>query len=204
MMHKLILLAFFCLSVFGVQAQSTAQQAASTQNSAPSPADEKLNRLMNEREQLVLEYQFYNQQNSNFWGKKSKNDLLAIIETLKKIINTDSELIAAVKEVSIRKIAESTVENQRNGKIILGDESNISAQIADYQSQIRTLQSKQKKHDRSLKDLQDQLDAANELRYGKDKVIAILAVGAFILLLYAVFLQVRLQKAGAKSKKKKA
>ncbi|WP_239020975.1 hypothetical protein [Pontibacter arcticus] len=204
MMHKLILLAFFCLSVFGAQAQTTTAQPETAQKTTPSPADEKLNRLMNEREQLVLEYQFYNQQNSNFWGKKSKNDLLAIIETLKKIINTDSDLIAAVKEASIRKIAESTVENQRNGKIILGDESNISAQIADYQSQIRTLQSNQKKHDRSLKDLQDQLDAANELRYGKDKVIAILAVGAFILLLYAVFLQVRLQKAGAKSKKKKA
>ncbi|MBF9253761.1 hypothetical protein I2I11_10690 [Pontibacter sp. 172403-2] len=165
--------------------------------------DDKLTTLMSEREQLVMEYQFYNQQNSNFWGKKSKNDLIAIIETLKKIINKDSELIGAIKVASIKKIAESTVENQREGKMTLEDQRIVNARIADLQSQIKILQSNIKKRERSIKDLQDQLDAADNVRYGKDRVIAVLAVVSFLLLLYAVFLQIRLSKA-PKAKKKRA
>jgi len=165
--------------------------------------DDKLTNLMSEREQLVMEYQFYNQQNSNFWGKKSKNDLIAIIETLKKIINKDSELIGAIKVASIKKIAESTVENQREGKMTVEDQRIVNARIADLQSQIKVLQSNIKKRERSIKDLQEQLQSTDEVRYGKDRVIAILAVVAFLLLLYAVFLQIRLSKA-PKPKKKKA
>ncbi|MDX5481598.1 MAG: hypothetical protein LPK07_07930 [Hymenobacteraceae bacterium] len=190
MRKRLLVMAIFCLSVLGAQAQQ--QQ------------EDKLTRLMSEREQLVLEYQYYNQQNSNFWGKKSKSDLLNIIETLKKIINKDSELIAAVKEASIKKIAESTVESRREGKITIEDQRIINARMKDLQSQIKTLQSNSKKRERTIKDLEAQLESASELRYGKDKVIAILAVASFILLLYAVFLQIRLNKAHAKPRKKKA
>lgn len=179
-------LALMCLTVFKVQAQ-----------------DDKLTNLMSEREQLVMEYQFYNQQNSNFWGKKSKNDLITIIETLKKIINKDSELIGAIKVASIKKIAESTVENQREGKITVEDQRIVNARIVDLQSQIKVLQSNIKKRERSIKDLQEQLKSTDEVRYGKDRVIAVLAVVAFLLLLYAVFLQIRLSKA-PKLKKKKA
>lgn len=179
-------LALMCLTVFKVQAQ-----------------DDKLTNLMSEREQLVMEYQFYNQQNSNFWGKKSKNDLITIIETLKKIINKDSELIGEIKVASIKKIAESTVENQREGKMTVEDQRIVNARIADLQSQIKVLQSNIKKRERSIKDLQEQLQSTDEVRYGKDRVIAILAVVAFLLLLYAVFLQIRLSKA-PKPKKKKA
>lgn len=186
-MKRLLAMAMLCLWIGGAQAQN-----------------DKLAELMSEREQLVLEYQFYNQQNSNFWGKKSKNDLLNIIETLKKIINTDSELIGAIKEASIKKIAQSTVENQREGKITVEDQRIINARIADLQSQIKTLQVEVKKRERSIKDLEAQLVAGEELRYGKDKVIAILAVAAFVLLLYAIFLQVRLNnKATPKPRKKK-
>ncbi|TXK45781.1 hypothetical protein FVR03_11855, partial [Pontibacter qinzhouensis] len=86
-MKKIVIaMLFFCMSLSGVKAQQ----------------NERLAALMEEREQLVMEYQFYNQQNSNFWGKKSKADLMNIIETLKKIINKDSELISAVKAASIK------------------------------------------------------------------------------------------------------
>jgi CRISPR/Cas system-associated endoribonuclease Cas2 len=156
--------------------------------------EDKLTRLMSDREQLVMEYQFYNQQNSNFWGKKSKSDLLSIIETLKKIINKDSELIAAVKEASIKKIAESTVESQREGKIVREDQRIIDTRISGLQSQVKTAQSQIKKHERTIKELEEQVNASADLRYGKDKVISILAVVCFILLMYAVYLQVRLGK----------
>ncbi len=187
MKKKLLAMALFCLWFVSVQARQ----------------DDKLTNLMNEREQLVLEYQFYNQQNSNFWGKKSKADLMSIIETLKKIINKDSELISAIKEASIKKVAESTVESQREGKITVEDQRIISSRMADLQSQIKMLQSNMKKRERTIKDLEMQLSETSDLRYGKDKVITVLAVAAFILLLYAVFLQIRLSNATKKVRKKK-
>lgn len=188
-MKKLLVMALLCLGITGAKAQ-----------------EDKLTKLMNEREQLVMEYQYYNQQNSNFWGKKSKNDLLQIIGTLKKIINTDSELIAAVKEATIKQMAASTVESQREGKIVREDQRIIDSRISSLQSQIKMLQTQLKKREREMADLNVQVKESSELRYGKDKVISILAVVAFILLLYAVFLQVRLNKvtAAASRKKKKA
>ena len=195
MMKKLLALVIFCLWFVGVQAQEQTQAQVQAK-------EDKLTRLMSEREQLILEYQYYNQQNSNFWGKQSKKDLLNIINTLKEIIKKDSELIAAVKEASVRKIAESTVENQRAGKQILQDERLINSQIADLQGQIKTLQSQAKKRERVILDLKEQLKATDEVRYGKDRVIAILGGAAFLLFLYAVFLQVRLSRKPAKKRKK--
>ena len=187
MMKRLFVVVFFCLSIVSAQGQQQSNQAQ----------DDKLTRLMEEREQLVMEYQFYNQQNSNFWGRKSKNDLLNIIGTLKKIINKDTELIAAVKEASLKKIAASTVELQREGKIVREDQRIIDARFSNLQSQVKTLQSQIKKRERTIKELEEQINASAEVRYGKDKVITILAVLCAVLLLYAIFLQVRLGKAKA-------
>ncbi len=181
----LVVLATSFLFFFNVQAQ-----------------DNKLTNLMSEREQLIMEYQFYNQQNSNFWGKKSKEDLISIIETLKKIINKDSELIGAIKVASLRKIAESTVENQREGKMTLEDQRNMTARISDLQSQIKVLQSNIKTREKTVADLQEQLKGTDEVRYGKDRVIAMLTIASLLLLVYVVFLQVRLSKAPKPKKKK--
>ncbi|MFD1187269.1 hypothetical protein [Pontibacter rugosus] len=189
MKKKLLTLAILCLSLVQVQAQE----------------EDKLSRLMSDREQLILEYQYYNQQNSSFWGTQSKKDLISVIETLKKIINKDSELIGAVKEASIRKIAESTVQSQREGKLTLEDQRNFESQISSLKGEVKTLQSTMKKRERVVRDLEEQLNATYDVKYGKDKVITILAVAAFVLLLYAVFLQVRLNNlktAPARKKKK--
>lgn len=187
----------FFVWMFGAQAQETpAQQVAKQQQQR----EDRLTALMNEREQLVLEYQFYNQQNSNFWGKKSKKDLLNIIDTLKEIIRKDSELIGAVKAATVKKIAETTVETQRAGKLTVEDQRQINARFAALQGQVSTLESQIKGKERTIADLQNQLKATDEQRYGKDKVIAILAIASFILLLYAIFAQIRLSKALARTK----
>ncbi|HEY4651387.1 MAG TPA: hypothetical protein VIG72_08230 [Pontibacter sp.] len=188
-----ILLVLLCTLFWNVQAQ----------NSTPpqtTPQEDKLSRLMSDREQLVLEYQYLSQQNSNFWGKKSKKDLLNIIDTLKEIIRKDSELIAAVKEASIKKIAATTVETQRTGKQTVVDQRQINQRIKDLQSQINTLQSQLKKRERVVKDLEVQVQEADQKRYGKDKVITVLAGLSAVLLLYAILLQVRLKNAKSKPK----
>ena len=188
-----ILLVLLCTLFWNVQAQ----------NSTPpqtTPQEDKLSRLMSDREQLVLEYQYLSQQNSNFWGKKSKKDLLNIIDTLKEIIRKDSELIAAVKEASIKKIAATTVETQRTGKQTVVDQRQINQRIKDLQSQINTLQSQLKKRERVVKDLEVQVQEADQKRYGKDKVITVLAGLSAVLLLYAILLQVRLKNAKSRPK----
>ncbi|MBB6610271.1 hypothetical protein H7F15_04405 [Pontibacter sp. Tf4] len=186
------LLVLLCTIFTTVQAQDTAEAKKQEQQ------ENKIAHLMSEREQLVLEYQYLNQQNNSFWGNKSKKDLLNIIDTLKELIKKDSELIAAVKEASIKTIAKSTVENQRAGKQIVVDQRQINERIRGLQSQINTLQSQLKKRERTIADLQLQVKEADEKRYGKDKVITVLAVAAAILLLYAIILQVSLSKTKAK------
>ncbi|MCC9167031.1 hypothetical protein [Pontibacter harenae] len=194
MKNRLLIMAVFCLSVLGAQAQQ--------QEQLKQQEEDNLTEIMSEREQLIMEYQYLNQQNSNFWGKKSKQDLMSIIETLKKIINKDTELVAAVKEATIKRVAASTVDQQRAVKITVEDKRNIDAQINDLKGQIKTLQTNSKKRERIIKDLEAELKGADDIRYGKDKVISVLAVVSFILLLYAVFLQVRLNNSKVAPKKK--
>lgn len=198
MMKRLLAFALLCLWFVNVQAQ---EQEIEKQKEK----EDKLTTLMNEREQLVLQYQYYNQQNSNFWGKKSKKDLIAIIETLKKIINTDSELIRAVKETSIKKIAENTVKEDRVDRqalLALKDQRMINDRISNLQNKVNALENQIKLRERKVKDLETQLASADEERYGKDKVITVLAIAAVVFLLYAILLQIRLSKAKATPRKR--
>ena len=48
--------------------------------------DDEYQTLIKQREGLIVEYNYLNAQNSNFWGKKSKKDLMKIIDNLKAII----------------------------------------------------------------------------------------------------------------------
>jgi len=181
-----------CFIYSGIWAQQTAQES-------------KLSKLISEREQLVLQYQYYNQQNSNFWGKKSKKDLLAIVETLKKIINTDTELIAAVKETSIKKIAENSVKEDRvhrQALQALQDQRLIKDRISNLQNQVAAMENQVNLRERKVKDMEVQLAEREDALYGKDKVITVLAVAAVLFLIYSIILQVRLSKAKAKPHKK--
>jgi CRISPR/Cas system-associated endoribonuclease Cas2 len=194
MMKKLLTIAVCSLWFVTVQAQQPAQQ-------------DKITNLISDREQLVLEYQYYNQQNSNFWGKKSKKDLIAIIETLKKIINKDSELINAVKETSIKKIAENAVKEtrvDRQALQALQDQRAINDRISNLQGKVAGLENQVKLRERKVAELETQLIEANEGRYGKDKVITILAGVAALFLLYAIVLQIRLNKSKAAPPRKRA
>jgi len=187
-----MLLVLLCTIFTQVQAQDTAEAEKQAQQ------EDKIARLMSEREQLVLEYQYLNQQNNNFWGNKSKKDLMNIIDTLKELIRKDSELIAAVKEASIKKIAATKVETQRTGKQTVVDQRQINDRIESLQNQISGLQNQLKKRERAAQDHEQQLKDAAELRYGKDRVITALAVVVFILLLYAIIMHVRLNNTKAK------
>lgn len=193
MKKKLVtLLVLLCTFFSQVQAQDSAEAKKQAQQ------EDKIAHLMSEREQLVLEYQYLNQQNNSFWGNKSKKDLMNIIDTLKELIRKDSELIAAVKEASIKKIAATTVQTQRADKQTVVDQRQINARIKGLQDKLTGMERQLAKRERTIADLKTQLAEADEKRYGKDKVITVLAVVAAILLLYAIILQVSLNNTKAK------
>lgn len=71
-------------------------------------AQDNMSRLLKERDQLYKAYEHYNEQNSSLFGKKSKKDLLNIINTLKEIINKDTEIIREVRLQSSQVKLQST------------------------------------------------------------------------------------------------
>src|SRR6187402_26814 len=75
--------------------------------------DDEYKRLVAERSELIKEYNYLNEQNNNFWGKKSKKDLLKIIDNLKAIIKIDSDIINNVQASYVKRNADLTVKTEK-------------------------------------------------------------------------------------------
>jgi CRISPR/Cas system-associated endoribonuclease Cas2 len=140
--------------------------------------EDKLSVLLGEREQLILEYQFYNQQNSNFWGKKSKKDLLQIIQTLKNIINKDSEIIREINTASLKKRAQTQVEATKIKQQVVDDQRLNLENLHQLKQDLASLQNRQKVKDRQLVQLREELQAARQNRHTADIIIAALGGSA--------------------------
>ena len=75
--------------------------------------DDEYQRLTKERDELIVEYNYLNAQNSNFWGKKSKKDLLKIVDNLKAIIKKDTELLNNVQASYVKRNADLTAKTEK-------------------------------------------------------------------------------------------
>ena len=115
MIRKLLGLSLFCLQINMAYGQDTT----------------RLSQLLAEREKIHQEYTFLNAQNSNFWGKKSKKDLLKIIDTLKEIIRKDSEIIREVNNESLKRQAQITVEKERIQNQVINDKRVVNDNFYD-------------------------------------------------------------------------
>ena len=189
-MKKKVLTAFFAVLMF-----------CSFVAQAQSP---ELERLLNEREKLIEEYKYYNSQNSNFWGKKSKNDLLNIIETLKKIINKDSEIVAAVRAENIKTKATQEVTQELSQIQDQGNKQMLLDRIYDLEREVTSLRNLNKTKERKVTDLQDRLKEVREQKYNHDRITTIVSVVAGLLLLYTIILHVKLSRRPvAKTRKKR-
>lgn len=113
-------------------------------------AQDNMTRLLKERDLLYKAYEQYNQQNSSLFGKKSKKDLLNIINTLKEIINKDSDIIREVRlqssQVKIQSTQkESSFVNQNRQVVeriseLSNEREKLNAQVKLKQSELLTQQ----------------------------------------------------------------
>ncbi|MDB5263899.1 MAG: hypothetical protein JWQ14_3182 [Adhaeribacter sp.] len=189
-MPKLSLLLLLLVFSF---APAWAQDSVNTAPATVSPT-ENLNRLLRERAQMIKEYEFYNAQNSNFWGKKSKKDLLHIIDALKGVINKDSEIIREINTVSMKKqaqitVAKTQVENQKKQieDQVVGDKQVITDNLYALKTQIGNMENQQKVKQRQMNVLEARLNDS------KDKIqelqqllgLSVLAILGLVVYIFA-------------------
>ena len=187
-MRQIILL--FALLLFHANI-TQAQDSVATQP-ASNAATENLTRLLQERAQMIKEYEYYNAQNSNFWGKKSKKDLLNIIDVLKKVINKDSEIIREINQVNLRRqvqieAARVQAENQRKQieSRSVDDKRVVSDNLYDFKTQIQNLENQQKVKQRQLNALQESLNGSKETIQKLQKIIAVSVIAILGLTVFA-------------------
>ncbi|RDC63205.1 hypothetical protein [Adhaeribacter pallidiroseus] len=167
---------------------------------AAQPQD-SLRTLLTQREQLVKDYQFYNAQNSNFWGKKSKKDLLRIIDTLKEIIRKDSEIINTIKISTLRKAATITVEQNKVAEQFKGNQLAVSNTIYDLRTQVANLENLQKSRQRRITELTHVAEQEQNKRTDRDKIIGLAGMLLIALLLYTLHLRRKLARVATKKQR---
>ncbi|QMU28314.1 hypothetical protein [Adhaeribacter radiodurans] len=163
--------------------------------------DDSLRVLLTQREKLVKDYQFYNAQNSNFWGKKSKKDLLRIIDTLKGIIRNDSKIINTIKTSTLRKAATLTVEQNKVAEQVKDDKVAITNTIYTLKTQIANLDNLQKSRQRKINELTEEVNQERAKRSDRDKIIALTAMLLIGMLLYIFNLRRKLSLSAGKFRK---
>ncbi|WP_146903623.1 hypothetical protein [Adhaeribacter aerolatus] len=179
-----------------------AQDSTTTGTPPPAAPITNLNRLLQERAQMIKDYEYYNAQNSNFWGKKSKKDLLNIIDVLKKVINKDSDIIREINLVNLKrqaeiKAAQAQAENQKKQIEFraMDDKRVVSDNLYDLKAQIQSLENKQKVKQRQLNALEESLTGSKETI---QKLQALLATSVVAILGLAIFAFSRRSKKKAK------
>jgi CRISPR/Cas system-associated endoribonuclease Cas2 len=190
-MKKLLFTAFFLLfTLVGFAQEQTPDQA------------EALDRLLKERSELIKEYNYLNAQNSNFWGKKSKKDLLKIIDTLKGIIKKDSEIINNIQSYTVRRKAELTVKEEKIVNEVQQNKRFITDQVFELNRQLKSAQNLTKVKDKKIRELEELVKTQKAAHYERDRVIVVLAGLIVILLLYLIILRRKLPAAKRKPKPK--
>ncbi|WBO86181.1 hypothetical protein [Hymenobacter yonginensis] len=181
-MTKRLLPALFALASTAALAQ--------TPSTAP---DDPLPRLIQERQQLVQEYEAAAAQRNAFLADKpSKKDLQEVVDALKGIIRKDTEIVRAVQAGTLRKTAAVVAENQQARQQITvaqTDQSSTRERFHDLESQIANLQERDRQREKKLQDLQATADEATQARTSRELLAAALAVLSAGLLFYVLKLR---------------
>jgi CRISPR/Cas system-associated endoribonuclease Cas2 len=198
-MRKIIFFVFFVLcyhfNALGQEADQEAHQEDKQQD--------KLAALLDEREQLSLEYQFLNIQNSNFWGKKSKKDLVQIIQTLKNIINKDSEIIREINTMNLKTRAQTNVETGKIKRQVVDDQRVTMENLHQLKQDLASSQNLHKVKDRELARLREELQEDRRSRQKTDITIAAAGTICLLLLLYIFMLRSKMPAHKTTARKKR-
>ncbi|MBT9394213.1 hypothetical protein KLP40_13655 [Hymenobacter sp. NST-14] len=167
---------------------------ASTAALAQTPApDDPLPRLIQERQQLVQDYEAAAAQRNAFLADKpSKKDLQEVVDALKGIIRKDTEIVREVQAATLRKTAAVVAENQQARQQITvaqTDQSSTQERFHDLENQIANLQERDRQRDKKLQTLQATADEATAARTSRELLAAALAVLSAGLLFYVLKLR---------------
>jgi CRISPR/Cas system-associated endoribonuclease Cas2 len=154
--------------------------------------DDEYKRLIKERETLIQEYNYLNAQNNNFWGKKSKKDLLKIIDNLKAIIKIDSDIINNVQASYVKRNADLTVKTEKMQTERKADTRIISDNIFEMKRQVANLEGRDQQRLRKISDLEEQLKEVRSAKTEHDLITVFATIVAISLLLYIIRLRGKL------------
>ncbi|WP_207430730.1 hypothetical protein [Sabulibacter ruber] len=182
--------------------KTAAPTQAAAQDSAPKTPPRPLSRvdrLIIEREQLVLKYDYLKAQENNFWGKASKEDMIAVIDALKDILRKDEEIIHAVERENLetrrnvaRRAAQLEAEAKKLNNQVQGDKRVITDNIYDLKSSVTNAQNLLKRKDRQIKDLEEKLQDSKDQKFEHDAIAAFFAMLCVLLAGYIVRLRNKL------------
>ncbi|AHJ97915.1 hypothetical protein [Hymenobacter swuensis] len=171
----------------------------------PTPPDDPLPRLIQERQQMVQQYEAANAQRNAFLANKpSKKDLQEVVDALKGIIRKDTEIVREVQAATLRRTAAVVAENQQAKQQITvaqTDQSSTQERFHDLESQIANLQERDRQREKKLQTLQSTDDEATAARTSRELLAAALAVLSAGLLFYV--LKLRGQRGAAPVKRRK-
>lgn len=158
--------------------------------------NDEYQRLITERQELIKEYNYLNAQNSNFWGKKSKKDLLKIIDNLKAIIQKDTEIINNVQASYVKRNADLTVKTEKLQSERKADTRNISDNIFELKRQVANLETRDQQRLRKIAELEERVKETKAAKTEHDMITVFATVVSLFLLLYIIRLR---SKTGKKS-----
>src|SRR5688572_775567 len=159
-----------------------------------SAQDDKYQRLTKEREGLIVEYNYLNAQNSNFWGKKSKKDLLKIIDNLKAIIKKDTEIINNVQASYVKRNADLTIKTEKLQTERKADTRNISDNIFEMKRQVANLETRDQQRLQKIAELEEKVKEVKAAKSEHDMITVFTSLAALFLLLYIIRLRGKLAK----------
>jgi uncharacterized small protein (DUF1192 family) len=145
-------------------------------------AQDNMTRLLTERDELYKAYDHYNQQNSSLFGKKSKKDLINIINTLKEIINKDTEIIREVR------LQSSQVRLQSTQK-----ESSFVNNNREFLDRISTLKDEREKLEAQLKLKTSEFQTQQEIVESQAETLALFKIitGILAVTVLGLFMYIR-------------
>ena len=163
----------------------------------PVPVQEsKIQRLISEREQLILKYDYLKTQESSFWGNASKKDMVAVLDALKEVLNKDSEIIQAVSEQTLEarraaalRAAELQKETERLNSQVKGDKRMVTDNIYDLKATLQNAQNLNRRRERQIRELEEKVAAVGEAKFEHDAIAAIFAMLSMVLIGYVVHLR---------------
>jgi chromosome segregation ATPase len=158
-----------------------------------TPQDDPLPRLIQEREQMVHQYEEASAQRHSLFGNKpSKKDLQEVVDALKGIIRKDTEIVRAVQAGSLRRTAAVVAENQQTKRQVVvarTDQSSTQQRFYDLENQIQDLQIRDKQRQKKLQELQATAEEATQARRHRERLATALAALSVGLLAYVVKLR---------------